>query len=258
MNRDTLRQILIVVAVAATIVVNGLASTSLINGRQTGAISDMFPVLFTPAGYVFSIWGLIYLGLIAYAVFQALPAQRENPRLRSIGNLFLVASLANIVWIFLWQYLQFPLTIVAMLILLGALIGIYLRLDIGRSQPPRAERWLVNLTFSIYLGWITVATIANATILLSYLNWNGFGISEQVWLVIMLAAALVIAALIAFTRRDVAYLLVLAWAFAGIATKHSAIPAVTTAAWLAAAIVLILAVYSGVQSLRRQPLPAAS
>jgi TspO/MBR family len=257
-NRDTLRQILIVVAVAATIVVNGLASTSLINGRQTGAISDMFPVLFTPAGYVFSIWGLIYLGLIAYAVFQALPAQRENPRLRSIGNLFLVASLANIVWIFLWQYLQFPLTIVAMLILLGALIGIYLRLDIGRSQPPRAERWLVNLTFSIYLGWITVATIANATILLSYLNWNGFGISEQVWLVIMLAAALVIAALIAFTRRDVAYLLVLAWAFAGIATKHAAIPAVTTAAWLAAAIVLILAVYSGVQSLRRQPLPAAS
>ena len=179
MNRDTLRQILIVVAVAATIVVNGLASTSLINGRQTGAISDMFPVLFTPAGYVFSIWGLIYLGLIAYAVFQALPAQRENPRLRSIGNLFLVASLANIVWIFLWQYLQFPLTIVAMLILLGALIGIYLRLDIGRSQPPRAERWLVNLTFSIYLGWITVATIANATILLSYLNWNGFGISER-------------------------------------------------------------------------------
>ena len=258
MNRDTLRQILIVVAVAATIVVNGLASTSLINGRQTGAISDMFPVLFTPAGYVFSIWGLIYLGLIAYAVFQALPAQRENPRLRSIGNLFLVASLANIVWIFLWQYLQFPLTIVAMLILLGALIGIYLRLDIGRSQPPRAERWLVNLTFSIYLGWITVATIANATILLSYLNWNGFGISEQVWLVIMLAAALVIAALIAFTRRDVAYLLVLAWAFAGIALKHAAIPAVTTAAWLAAAIVLILAVYSGVQSLRRQPLPAAS
>jgi translocator protein len=255
-NRDTLRQILIVVAVAATIVVNGLASTSLINGRQTGAISDMFPVLFTPAGYVFSIWGLIYLGLTAYAVFQALPAQRENPRLRSIGNLFLVASLANIVWIFLWQYLQFPLTIVAMLILLGALIGIYLRLDIGRSRPPGAERWLVNLTFSIYLGWITVATIANATILLSYLNWNGFGIGEQVWLVIMLAVALVVAALIAFTRRDVAYLLVLAWAFAGIALKHAAIPAVTTAAWLATAIILILAVYSGVHSLRKQPLPA--
>jgi hypothetical protein len=215
-------------------------------------------VYFVPAGYVFSIWGLIYLGLIVYAVFQALPAQRSNPRLRSIGTLFLVASAANIAWIFLWQYLYFGLTMVAMLILLGALVGIYLRLDIGRSNPPRSERWLVNLTFSIYLGWITVATIANATALLNYLNWNGFGISDQAWLVIMLAAALVIAGLVAFTRRDVAYLLVLAWAFAGIAIKHAATPAVSTAAWLATAIVLMLAAYSGLRALRKQSLPAAA
>jgi translocator protein len=256
-NKDTLRQISIAVAVVATIFVNGLANALPINGRQTGEISDMFPVYFVPAGYVFSIWGLIYLGLIVYAVFQALPAQRSNPRLRSIGTLFLVASAANIAWIFLWQYLYFGLTMVAMLILLGALVGIYLRLDIGRSNPPRSERWLVNLTFSIYLGWITVATIANATALLNYLNWNGFGISDQAWLVIMLAAALVIAALVAFTRRDVAYLLVLAWAFAGIAIKHAATPAVSTAAWLATAIVLMLAAYSGLRALRKQALPAA-
>ena len=258
MSKDTLRQILIVVAVIATLIVNGLANALPINGRQTGAISDMFPVYFTPAGYVFSIWGLIYLGLIAYAVYQALPAQRENPRLRSIGALFLVASLANITWIFLWQYLQFPLTIVAMLVLLGSLIGIYLRLDIGRSNPPRAERWFVHLPFSVYLGWITVATIANATVLLYYLQWNGFGISGQAWLVIMLAAALVIAALIAVTRRDVAYLLVLAWAFAGIATKHATTPAVTISAWIATAIVLLLCLYSGIQSMRGQPLRAAA
>ncbi|HEX9118255.1 MAG TPA: tryptophan-rich sensory protein, partial [Anaerolineae bacterium] len=133
MNKDTLRQFSIVVAVVATIVVNALADALPINGRQTGAISDMFQVYFVPAGYVFSIWGLIYLALIAYAVYQALPAQRTNPRLRSIGALFLAGSAANIAWIFLWHYLEFAATMVAMLVLLLTLIGIYLRLDAGRS-----------------------------------------------------------------------------------------------------------------------------
>lgn len=242
MNKDILRQILIIVAVAATIVVNALANILPINDLQTGAISDRFPVYFVPAGYVFSIWGLIYLGLIAYAVYQALPSQRENLQLRSSGGLFLAGSLANIAWIFLWHYLQFPLTLVAMLILLATLIGVYLRLDIGRSSPPRAERWLVQVPFSIYLGWITVATIANGTALLSYLAWSGFGIGDQAWLVIMLAVALVVAALMAWTRGDVAYLLVLAWAFAGIAVKHADVPVVATASWIATAIVLALVV----------------
>lgn len=258
MNRDLTRQILIIVAVVATIVVNSLANILPINGRQTGEISDTFLVYFTPAGYVFSIWGLIYLGLIAFAIYQALPAQRENQQLRSIGGLFLIGSVANIAWIFLWHYLLFPLTLVAMLVLLATLIGIYLRLDIGRSRPPRAERWLVHLPFSIYLGWITVATIANVTALLSYLGWNGFGLSDEAWLVIMLAVALVVAVLMALTRRDVAYLLVLAWAFAGIGVKHAAAPTVSAAAWVATAIVLILAAYSGIQMVRRPPLPAAA
>lgn len=258
MNKDTLRQISIVVAVIVTIVVNGLANALPINGRQTGAISDMFPVYFTPAGYVFSIWGLIYLALIAYAVYQAVPAQRANPRLRSIGALFLVSSAANVAWIFLWHYLQFAATMVAMIVLLLTLIGIYLRLDTGHSSTARAERWFVNVPFSIYLGWITVATIANATVLLSYLKWDGFGISGQTWLVIMLAVALVLAALMALFRRDVAYLLVLAWAFAGIAIKHSATPAVTLSAWIATAIVLALAAYSALSVAGRRPLTAAA
>ncbi len=163
MNKDLTRQILIVLAVVATIAVNGLANALPINGLQTGEISDSFPVYFTPAGYVFAIWGVIYLGLLAYAVYQALPAQRQSPRLRSIRTLFLVGSLANIAWIFLWHYQLFPLTLVAMLVLLGTLIGIYLRLRIGRTSPPLVERLAVDLPFSIYLGWITVATIANVT-----------------------------------------------------------------------------------------------
>jgi hypothetical protein len=250
MKRDTLRQFFIVIAVVATIVVNALANIIPFNGQETGAISDRFAIYFVPAGYVFSIWGLIYLGLIAYAVFQALPAQRENPRLRSIGGLFLLSSLANILWIFLWHYEAFVITLPVMLVLLASLILIYLLLGTGRTSVSRAETWLVRVPFSIYLGWITVATIANATQLLFFLGWNGGIISPEVWTVIMLAVATVVAWLMAITRRDVAYLLVLVWAFVGIATKHTGTPMVSTAAWVATALVATSVVWSAIAKRR--------
>ena len=254
MNKYLVRQITVVVAVVATIAVNVLANALPINGQTTGEISDRFTVYFVPAGYVFSIWGLIYLGLIAYAVYQALPAQRNNVRLRSIDAPFLLSSLANIVWIFLWHYEQFVLTLAMMVVLLASLIVIYLRLDIGRGQPPAAERWLVHLPFSVYLGWITVATIANATTVLSFVGWNGWGLSDEAWLVIMLAVAVVVAVLMTLTRADIAYLLVLAWAFAGIAIKHADNGIVSTASWVATAVVLLLVLVSFLR--RRRELPA--
>jgi hypothetical protein len=255
MKRDLLRQIVTIIGVVATILVNALANALPINGQQTGEVSDQFPVYFVPAGYVFSIWGLIYLGLIAFAIFQALPSQRENDRLRSIGGLFAVASLANIAWIFAWHYERFPLSMLFMLILLGSLIGIYLRLGTGRTRVAAAETWTVRVPFSIYLGWITVATIANVSQLLFVLGWGGWGIAPTVWTIIMLAAAVVIAALMAVTRRDVAYLAVLVWAVIGIALKHAATPAVSLAAWAAAAIIALLLIWSAVRPLR---LPASA
>lgn len=238
MNRDIMRQAVTVAAALAMIVVNLLANALPINGQTTAAISDRFPVFFVPAGYVFAIWGLIYLGVIAFAVYQALPAQRENPRLRRIGYWFALGAAANSAWIFLWHYEQFPATLVAMLALLASLIAVYLRLDIGRAPVPRAERWLVHLPFSIYLGWITVATIANATALLSYLQWDGWGIAPEAWTVIMLAAGVALAALNSLTRGDAAYLLVLVWAFVGIAVKHGDTALVAASALVAAALVL--------------------
>jgi hypothetical protein len=240
MNKPVLRQIAVIVAIVAVIVVNILANALPINGQATGEISDRFQVLFVPAGYVFAIWGLIYIGLIAYAVFQALPAQRDNPRLAAIFWPVIVGAIANIAWIFLWHYNQLALSVVAMLVLLGSLIVVYLRLGIQKTPVSRAERWAVHVPFSIYLGWITVATIANITNLLWFAGWNGFGLSAQTWFLLMLAAAIVIAAAMALTRRDVAYLLVLVWAVAGIAVKHAGLPAVSTAAWIAAAILAIL------------------
>ena len=240
MNRDTLRQVINLLAVVATIVVNGLANALQLNGHLTGEISDLFKVYFVPVGYVFSIWGLIYVGLIAFGVYQMLPSQRENPRLRRIGYLFSLSCLANVIWLFLWHYELFIYTIAIMIALLGLLIAIYLRLEIGRAQVAMKEKWLVDLPFSIYLGWITVATIANASDVLDYLKWSGWGIRPEVWAVIMLIAGLGIASVMSMTRGDIAYQLVIVWAFAGIAVKQTAMPVVANAAWVMSALVIIV------------------
>ena len=254
MKRDTSRQRVNVLAVIATIVINGLANALPLNGQTTGEISDRFQVYFVPAGYVFSIWGLIYVGLIAFAVYQALPSQRDNPRLRSTGYLFALSCVANIVWLFLWHYEIFPLTLVAMLVLLLLLIAVYLRLDIGRAQVATVEKWLVHIPFSIYLGWITVATIANVTSLLDYLNWSGWGISPEAWTVIMLVAGVGIASAVSLSRGDVAYMLVIVWAFAGIAVKHAGTPVVATAAWVTAVLVALMLVVGLLFRKRRRSL----
>jgi len=240
MNRDMVRQVTNVLAYIAVIVVNGLANALPLNGQTTGEISDRFQVYFVPAAYVFSIWGLIYLLLLGFTIYQTLPAQRENSRLRRIGSLFALSSLFNIIWIFLWHYNVFVLTLVAMGGLLATLIAIYLRLDINRVPVSRRENWLIEIPFSIYLGWITVATVANVTAVLDYVNWGGWGISAEAWTVIMLVVGAAITLAVVLTRGDVAYTLVILWAYAGIAVRQAGVPAVATAAWVMAALVALL------------------
>jgi hypothetical protein len=254
--KGIIRQILVLLSTAGVIVVNGLANALPLNGQTTGEISDRFDVYFVPAGYVFSIWGLIYLALIGYSIYQVLPSQRDNPRLQRIGYLYVLSCLANVAWLFLWHYEYFELTMVAMVALLLLLIAIYLRLGTGRGRVSGAETWLVRVPFSIYLGWVTVATIANATSLLDYLNWSGWGISPEMWAVIMLIAGAVITSLVSITRGDIAYVLVIVWAFAGIAVKHSdtwfvALTAVVMAVIVALTLLVGVPLYS--RRLRDQP-----
>lgn len=237
--KDILRQLAVIVSVIATIIINVLATALPLNGLNTGQISDRFQVYFVPAGYVFSIWGLIYIGLIAYTIYQALPSQRENPRLRAMGWWVTLSGVANSAWIFLWHYEQFPLTLIAMLTLLVTLIVTYLRLDTGRSAVSTLETWMARLPFSIYLGWITVATVANITSVLDYLKWDRFGIAPEIWMGIVLAAVLAIAALMNFTRRDIAYTLVILWALAGISVKHADITAVAIPTWVTFGLVVL-------------------
>ncbi len=242
MNIHLVRKLSVIISTLAAIFINGLAVALPLNGQDTGAISDQFKVFFVPAGYVFSIWGIIYIGMISYAIFQILPAQSSNQRLQSAGWWFTLSNVANGVWIFLWHYNFFPATLVVMAILLVSLIMVYLRLGIGTRSVAGAERWAAWLPVSIYLAWVSVATIANATELFYYLGWEGAPLDGQVWAVIMLVVALVVGGLMAARHGDAAYLGVFVWSFVGIAVKQADFPLVANAAWAAAGLALVLGI----------------
>ena len=237
-------QIITILATLVTITINALANILPLNGLETGVISDRFEIFFVPAGYVFSIWGLIYMALIAYTVYQALPGQAENPTLKKIAPLYWVGSLANSIWIFLWHYEVFSLTVIAMVAILISLILISQKL-VGTDG---LEKWMVRLPFSIYLGWISVATIANVSQNLFLYKWNGWGIDGQAWAVIMLAVASLLGILKIWQENDTPYVLVLVWAFVGITVSQAGAALVVSAAWAAAILLFLVAVFNALKS----------
>ena len=208
-------------AFLGTVLVNSLANIIPIGGKNTGELSDALPNLFVPAGYVFAIWGVIYLLLMLFSVYQILPKQRESLFLKRINILFIIGSLANIIWIFLWHYQLVPLSLIAMLVLLGSLLAIYLRLGIGVKEATRNEKILVHLPFSVYLGWITVATVANVTALLVSLpiDWTLYGFDVVATITILFVVLGVTVAML-ISRKDIAYALVVVWALLGISVKQ--------------------------------------
>jgi hypothetical protein len=250
MTKDTLRQLANALSVILALTINILASTLPLNGQNTGEISDRFQVYFVPAGYVFAIWGIIYIGWIAFAIYQFQSAQKESPRLRSLGYLFALSGVFNAAWLVCWHYNRFGLSVLVMFTLLGLLIASYLKLNVGRVPVGNAEKWSVDVPFSIYLGWVSVATVANVTSYLYFINWTGFGIAPQVWAIIMLVVACLLGLLMTITRRDSGYAFVLVWSFVGIAQKQADTASVANSAWVAAAFVLGLAIYSIIQRQR--------
>jgi hypothetical protein len=250
-----LRPILNLLAVFVTIAINTLADALPINGQGTGAISDQFQVYFVPAGYVFAIWGLIYLGLLAFGIYQALPAQRANPRLARIGWLFVLSCVANCAWIFLWHYELFTLTGLVIVLLLACLLAIYVRLDIGRQRVSTAERWCVDAVFSLYLGWVSVATIANLSDVLNTWGVAGAGPAAVAWTVALLAVGVGLAVALRWLRRDAVFGGVIVWAFIGIALKQTGTPTVALSAWIGAALVAAALLVLSLPGLR--PIPPA-
>jgi translocator protein len=239
-NGSALLRWLNVVAFVLTVIINGLAgSTTLIGGVNTAFISDSNPTLITPAGFTFAIWGVIYLLLGVFVGYQALPSQKEKEYHKQISWLFILISIANISWIFLWQYNQLTLSLPVIFLLLIGLILIYTRLGIGKTQVPLKEKLAIHTPFSVYLGWITIASIANVAVTLVSLNWDGFGINPETWAILIIIIALLLTLTILATRKDVAYSLVITWALFGIISKQTNPNIVTTAE--ASAIIILIA-----------------
>ncbi|MGM0436962.1 MAG: hypothetical protein ACQEQD_01695 [Bacillota bacterium] len=217
-------QIANIVGFIGVITANFLANYLPLNGYNTGELSDMYPNLFVPAGLTFSIWGVIYLFLLGFIIYQSkglINKLNKTPNfIPKIGWLFFISSLANIGWIFAWHHLMVFLSLIFMIILLISLIGIYLRLNIGRNNFTKAKKIFVNIPFSLYLGWITIATIANVTAWLVSINWSGWGLSEVTWTIIILIVGIIITILNTLNRADSIYALVVIWAYLGIILKR--------------------------------------
>ena len=227
-------------AFVLTVLINGLAgSTTLIGGVNTAFISDSNPTLITPAGFTFAIWGVIYVLLGVFVVYQALPSQKEKEYHKQIGWLFILISITNIGWIFLWQYNLVTLSLPVIVLFLIGLILIYTRLGIGKKQVPLKERIAIHTPFSVYLGWITIATIANVAVAGVSTNWDGFGINPETWAILIIIIALLLTLIVTATRKEIAYGLVIVWALFGIISKQTNPNIVTTAE--ASAIIILIA-----------------
>lgn len=238
-----------ILAVIITILVNALAVILPLNGKTTQELSDALPNLFVPAGITFSIWGIIYILWVVFAMYQARDLfkkeELEMPFLQQITFLFVVSSIANSAWIFLWHYEYVGLSLLMMIILLISLLAIYIRLNIGKSNVTMTEKLCVQVPFSVYLGWITVATIANVAAFLVSVKWDGFGIDPLTWTILIVAVGTLLTILMLALRKDIAFSLVVLWAFLGIWMKRMTQPTTTTdvnvATTTSIAIVLIIA-----------------
>lgn len=218
-------KILVTLTYLMMIAANAAANALPLNGRNTGEVSQAYSNLFTPAGVTFSIWGVIYLLLGGHVLYQ-LGLFRDRPDtpadtalLNHVGVLFSLSSLANTAWIFAWHYDLMPLSALLLVTILALLAIIVTTLR--RANLTGRQRWLAGVPFSVYFGWSTVAVVANITVLLVYWKWNGFGIAESSWAVAIILVAMGIGTFTMMRNRDVAYGLVLIWAFVGILIRQA-------------------------------------
>lgn len=241
-----------VVATFLTIIINSLSNTSLIGANTVGEISDVYPTFFTPAGYVFAIWGIIYALLLVFSIYQVFPKQQNAPFLEKISIYYILCSVANIIWIVLWVNNYILFSTILMFLLLISLIIIYRRVDSIGTQMSLRENLAVLLPFSVYLGWITVASIGNVAVTLVSLNWNGWGLSEISWTILMIGVAIAVTLIMIVRKRDIGFSLVLIWALVGILVKQSEMQDIVLTAGSGAVLIAIALVIQAVRSLRQE------
>lgn len=248
-----------VISMVTVLVVNSLAVLLPINQMSTGAISDLYPNYFVPAGFTFSIWSIIYLLLLCFCGYSIWYAFRktENRSLESMLSklliYFIITCIINCSWIFLWHYLQIQLSLVVMLAFLITLIFIYRLLLEHRSGFSGTASFFLQVPFSVYLGWISVATIANTTALLVHSGWEGGFLSPISWAAIMMVVAVVLGLLFLLKWRDSAYALVICWALYGIYFKQNDEPLLARTAAIGIGILLIVIFYHSWRRIKKSP-----
>jgi len=243
MNKNLLETIGVWGALLLTLTINYLSNALPINGQNASQISAKFSTFFTPAGFAFSIWGIIYLGFIGFAIYQSLPAQRADARVVAARPWVIFNGLLNSAWLPLFHFEQMGIALLVMFALLFSLLKIHEALQTGRTKAKSwTETLLARVPFSIYLGWICVASIANASIFLDTTTWSGWGISGPVWAVVMITVGTTVAIIFYWTFLDVAFLLVFAWAFWAIYNKQQGVPLVPETALVAINVVAVVLV----------------
>jgi len=234
---DKLQPVLVLIATIGMIVFNYFAATGILGGVATNVVSDRYPTQITPAGYAFAIWSLIYLGCLAFSIYQILPSQID--RFRSIRRIYIVSCVANCAWLYFWSREMVVVCLGVILILLATLAFINIEL---RKTESAGEYWLAKFPFGIYFGWVTAATILNATIALVYL---GVKVSDSTAILLGAVLLLVAAALGIVVRLKLTnyfYPLAIAWALTAIAVKQSGKTLIVAAAAVGVIACLIAAV----------------
>ncbi|QGQ99517.1 tryptophan-rich sensory protein [Paenibacillus psychroresistens] len=207
-------------AYIAVVGTNGAAISLPLFGRSTKEISDSYPVAVTPAGYAFSIWSLIYILLAGFVILQFIPKERNRSEFSRIGPWFVISSAFNVTWLLLWHSLHITTTAFIMIAMLISLIIIYQESRVAGPGSNMGARLFIALPFSIYLGWISMATIVNVSVALYSVGWDGWGLSPQAWGIVLLIAAGLLAVSIGINYRDPFYALVIIWAAIAIALKQ--------------------------------------
>ena len=208
--------------ILGVIALNALANILPINGYNTGQISAFYPNAFVPAGFTFSIWGVIYLLLFSYSIgytYYTLK-QEQYPKafafIERINIYFLLTCVFNMSWILAWHYLQIEISLVIMLLFLITLIQLFLKSNTMAGALTSTQKFILQTPFIVYLGWISVATIANSTALLVAYQWNGFGMPPVYWSAAMILIAILLAVLMLQKFKVIPFALVVAWALWGI------------------------------------------
>lgn len=217
MNKNLFIKILALLLYVAMVVINSLANILSFNNYTTGEISDLYSNLFAPAPITFAIWGVIYLLLFVYTIYQFKKSKNEE-LFRKINIYFIISSIANILWIFCWHNNFILLSVLLIATILFSLIMIADLLN--KEKLSKKDNFLIAMPFTIYFGWVTVATVANITTFLVSTGWEFFGLSEYIWMIIILLVATSIGVLRLFKDKRYSYGLVFIWAYTGILIKH--------------------------------------